>query len=216
MRDGEIRTTTFSRYRNRLADWLESPVGQSLAELNTIVFLYGGRYLEIGRRIMGLSYVSRQGTDLANRQISTTAPRQTKRPSYEPLALLLALPLLARLWNSRQTRDLADLTSEDLDSNTQATPTAAEGTRTIDDEPNTYLAIDVFESDERQCTLCLEPRGTGEGSGGTVAVTECGHVFCWGCLGRLDKVSQNAEAAGVTDECSLNVHYVGSHCAWRG
>jgi hypothetical protein len=52
------RTTGLSKFRARLANWLESPVGQSLAELNTIAFLYGGRYLEVGRRLTGLSYVS--------------------------------------------------------------------------------------------------------------------------------------------------------------
>lgn len=52
------RTTSLSKFRDRLANWLESPVGQSLTELNTIAFLYGGRYLEIGRRWTGLSYVS--------------------------------------------------------------------------------------------------------------------------------------------------------------
>lgn len=56
------------------------------------------------------------------------------------------------------------------------------------DAKNTYLTDDAQQIPERQCTLCLEPRGTGEGSGGTVAVTECGHIFCWGCLGGLDKM----------------------------
>lgn len=57
------------------------------------------------------------------------------------------------------------------------------------DMPNTYLSAEAQQLPERQCTLCLEPRGTGEGSGGTVGVTECGHIFCWGCLGGLEKVS---------------------------
>lgn len=56
------------------------------------------------------------------------------------------------------------------------------------DLPNTYLDASALVLPERQCTLCLEPRGTGEGSGGTVGVTECGHIFCWGCLGGLEKV----------------------------
>ena len=75
------------------------------------------------------------------------------------------------------------------------------------DAPNTYLTPEAQAVAERQCTLCLEPRGTGEGSGGTVAVTECGHVFCWGCLGGLDKVSPSlARARNVADrqpECPL-------------
>lgn len=57
------------------------------------------------------------------------------------------------------------------------------------DEPNTYLTPEAQALPERQCTLCLESRGTGQDSGGTVAVTECGHVFCWCCLGSLEKVS---------------------------
>lgn len=57
------------------------------------------------------------------------------------------------------------------------------------DTSNTYLEPAALTLPERQCTLCLEPRGTGEGSGGTVAITECGHVFCWGCLGGLEKVN---------------------------
>jgi peroxin-10 len=61
----------------------------------------------------------------------------------------------------------------------------------VSDEPNTYLTPDAADIRDRQCTLCLEPRGTGQGSGGTVAVTECGHVFCWGCLGGLDKASRS-------------------------
>jgi hypothetical protein len=84
------------------------------------------------------------------------------------------------------------------------------------DEPNTYLSAEVSELEDRQCTLCLEPRGTGEGSGGTVAVTECGHVFCWGCLGGLDKVSLEYWSSSGTDGYSLNAHYVGSLCVWRG
>lgn len=55
---GESYNTGFSRMRDRLATWLESPIGQSLSELHTVAFLYGGRYLELGRRITGMSYVS--------------------------------------------------------------------------------------------------------------------------------------------------------------
>lgn len=123
-------------------------------------------------------------------QISTAAPRQAKRPSYEPLALLLLLPLLARLWNARQSRRLTDPSSTDTSSTLADTTAAASPSiNTLGDESNTYLTQEASELGDRQCTLCLEPRGTGEGSGGTVAVTECGHVFCWGCLGGLDKVS---------------------------
>jgi len=54
---GESDNTGLSRIRDRLATWLESPIGQSLSELHTVAFLYGGRYLEFGRRLTGMSYV---------------------------------------------------------------------------------------------------------------------------------------------------------------
>lgn len=72
------------------------------------------------------------------------------------------------------------------------------------DESNTYLTPEAQLLPSRQCTLCLEPRGTGSGSGGTVGVTECGHIFCWGCLGGLDKVSERSSVASVftgRDDC---------------
>ena len=98
-----------------------------------------------------------------------------------------------------------------------AESTIIKGTNTIGDEPNTYLAPEVSDVEDRQCTLCLEPRGTGEGSGGTVAVTECGHVFCWGCLGGLDKVSGlHSHTIIMSDHHSLSVRYVGSRYVWRG
>lgn len=162
---------------------METPWGQSLPELHLIAFLYGGRFLEFGRRLAGLRYVRVLARAVLIIQISAAAPQSRKRSSYEPLAALLVIPLLVRLWKARQPRlDVQDMVTDLTKPGPRALSTGA-------DDPNTYLNQEAAETSDRQCTLCLEPRGTGEGSGGTVAVTECGHVFCWGCLGGLDKVS---------------------------
>jgi peroxin-10 len=214
---GENNNTGMSRLRDCLATWLESPICQSLSELHTVAFLYGGRYLEFGRRLAGLTYVSLTERALPDWQISTAAPRPLKRPSYEPLALLLLLPLLARVWNARQSRLLTDPSLMEASSTlVNMAQAALPVTRSLGDKPNTYLTQEASESGDRQCTLCLEPRGTGEGSGGTVGVTECGHVFCWGCLGGLDKVSLPHCLIQVADAYSLNARYVVSRYGWRG
>jgi peroxin-10 len=137
-------------------------------------------------------------------QISTQAPKPPERrqASYEPLALLLALPILFRHFPRRNfdTNEATDptTTSTHLQVENPLVPLSSDLTaeQTIllskpadYDTPNTYLTPEAQQLPERQCTLCLEPRGTGEGSGGTVGVTECGHIFCWGCLGGLEKVS---------------------------
>jgi peroxin-10 len=48
----------WSRSKNHLGRFLQTPLGQSLPELHLIAFLYGGRFLEFGRRLSGLGYVS--------------------------------------------------------------------------------------------------------------------------------------------------------------
>ena len=49
-----IRWTTI---RQTLIEALGSPWARLLPELHMIVFLFGGRYLEIGKRLAGISYV---------------------------------------------------------------------------------------------------------------------------------------------------------------
>jgi peroxin-10 len=194
--------TVWSRTRNRIARLMETPLGQSLPELHLITFLYRGKFLEIGRRLAGLRYVSVLIQSWLTCQISTAAPNLRRRSSYEPLAALLVIPLLFRLWKARQpSLDPANMIAEVQEPDSRPSTTAS-------DAPNTYLTQEAADTSDRQCTLCLEPRGTGEGSGGTVAVTECGHVFCWGCLGGLDKVSQSTispsyKTDGPQPECPL-------------
>lgn len=47
-----------SRLQTLAIRLLQSPIGHSLPEINTLAFLFGGRFLELGRRLTGLSYVS--------------------------------------------------------------------------------------------------------------------------------------------------------------
>jgi hypothetical protein len=133
--------------------------------------------------------------------------------------MLMLFPLLRRLLQRPPEQDTTPLTTSISTSTLTSTPAhpslhrpvlplsppltpplTAEETiiltkSTSYDVPNTYLTPDALALPERQCTLCLEPRGTGEGSGGTVAVTECGHVFCWGCLGGLEKVCERSSVS---------------------
>lgn len=130
-------------------------------------------------------------------------PAEHLPASYEPLGFILALPLLYRLsprsspTTASASRAVAASMEEkvkDFEHESTGVPVPAPEDSVVVtseaqyDVPNTYLTEDARELPERQCTLCLESRGTGEGSGGTTAVTECGHIFCWGCLGGLDKM----------------------------
>ncbi|WVQ73875.1 hypothetical protein IAR50_003456 [Cryptococcus sp. DSM 104548] len=188
--------SAWSRVREKLAKFLESPVGRALPELHMILFLFKGRFFEFARRLTGVSY------------ISTLPPRRPdqQQASYEPLGLLMLLPFLYRLLPRRHMDDHSAIPPQagrgSLKEDSEESPALTEpigAPKTTEqtilmsssakyDKPNTYLTQEAIKLPERQCTLCLEPRGTGEGSGGTVAVTECGHIFCWGCLGGLEKL----------------------------
>lgn len=133
-------------------------------------------------------------------------PAEQRAASYEPLGLIMALPLLYRLFprTSATPSSSAGMPSQVVAGTAEEkiwdAPDAAiqpvagpEDSVVVTNEAqydvlNTYLDEEARDLPERQCTLCLESRGTGEGSGGTTAVTECGHIFCWGCLGGLDKM----------------------------
>ncbi|RXK38817.1 hypothetical protein M231_03872 [Tremella mesenterica] len=181
------------RTKRSLADVLESPWARIGAELHLVAFLLRGRFFDLARRLTGMTYIS---------TLPARPPEQT--PSYEPLGLLLLIALLNRLISTRMRAQSDPITpppnlafsSVPLSSLPLSPPLTPPpnnevvllSARTKDyDRPNTYLSPSAQILSGRQCTLCLEPRGTGEGSGGTVGVTECGHVFCWGCLGGLDK-----------------------------
>jgi hypothetical protein len=60
-------------------------------------------------------------------------------------------------------------------------PTTQAQSTNPDPKSYTILTPSDLQLQQRHCPLCLNPRGTTEESGGT-AVTECGHIFCWGCI----------------------------------
>lgn len=59
-------TSVLARTKRSIAKFLESPLGQSLPEIHMVLFMFGGRFYEMGRRITGLGYVG-------YRRISLTA-----------------------------------------------------------------------------------------------------------------------------------------------
>ncbi|ORX36426.1 Pex12 amino terminal region-domain-containing protein [Kockovaella imperatae] len=155
--------------RRSLASVLESPLCQIIPELNIIAFMFSGSFLELGKRFTGIHYV-------------TTAP-DTRFPSYEPLGIVLLVNMFLRRLRRRRNLPLEPLTiSEDSIHPLADPPKESDPVTEIGD--NTYLTARARGIPDRQCSLCFEPRGT---TGGTVAVTECGHVFCWECLGGLEK-----------------------------
>ncbi|OXC67164.1 hypothetical protein AYX13_04266 [Cryptococcus neoformans] len=188
MRTGGLSQTS-SRWRiarEKIGDFLTSPVGRAIPELHMIAFLFRGRFFELARRVTGMSYIS---------ALPPRPPEQIP-PSYEPLGILLLIPFIHRLLRPllSSQAELPEPANHEswiagtIHAGKPTDRTPIVGANTSYDSPNTYLTQEALELPERQCTLCLEPRGTGEGSGGTVAVTECGHVFCWGCLGGLEKL----------------------------
>lgn len=42
----------------KIGEFLSSPLGKAIPELHMIVFLFRGRFFELGRRLTGMSYVS--------------------------------------------------------------------------------------------------------------------------------------------------------------
>ncbi|WWC59958.1 uncharacterized protein I303_102521 [Kwoniella dejecticola CBS 10117] len=205
------RPTRLDKAKIALAKLIDSPVGRIIPELHMMLFLFRGKFFELARRITGVTYVSTQ----------PPKPYESQPPTYEPLGLMVALPLLHRLIRSVSASAYSSIDfegqSDSLQTQTQTQtsiglptpykddilplsppltpPLTAEETILLQadphkqyDQPNTYLDEEALNLPERQCTLCLESRGTSAGSGGTTAVTECGHVFCWGCLGGLEKL----------------------------
>lgn len=60
MRTGRLSQTS-SRWRiarEKIGDFLTSPVGRAIPELHMIAFLFRGRFFELARRVTGMSYVS--------------------------------------------------------------------------------------------------------------------------------------------------------------
>lgn len=125
--------------------------------------------------------------------------------------MLLALPMLQKLmsgWNARRT--VQDVHTAVEPQNKENATLNTSHTYTIDSQPALSLAATPTTASQSytilpptqlanptrpQCPLCLAPRGVAPESGGT-CVTECGHVFCWGCIQEWghEKVSKQLES----------------------
>lgn len=110
---------------------------------------------------------------------------------YEAVGVIMAIPLLAKLVSSTfggSSHDHAPSTQVDKEAVTSE-PTTKQVPYKIDEAPivpssttpQTILNTAELSLPDRQCPLCLSPRGVAPESGGT-CVTECGHVFCWSCI----------------------------------
>lgn len=127
---------------------------------------------------------------------------------YEAVGFIMAIPLLARLlsqtfYNPTPISEPTDLkpTTQTLQTNPYKIDNNPISSHT---PPQTILPSTALTIPDRQCPLCLSPRGVAPESGGT-AVTECGHVFCWGCIQEWghEKVSQQGEERWGVGECGL-------------
>ena len=48
----------WARSKRKVISFLESPLGQALPEIHLVLFMFGGRFYEVARRLTGLGYVS--------------------------------------------------------------------------------------------------------------------------------------------------------------
>lgn len=182
---------------------LESKLVSVLPELWFAWFLIGGGNVDWSKSLAGLRYVSRQPRACSwaslchglRPQISPLAPLPVSSAgaAYQPVGWMVMLSLVAKLWPAPKSTSLG----EDKALNNHSTDEAAvldefriEGAPALECSPptvsqaqqqKTVLRQDELGVAQRQCPLCLSPRGVAAESGGT-AVTECGHIFCWSCI----------------------------------
>jgi len=155
------------------------------SEINLAIFYLRGFYYDLGKRVLGIQYVS-----------STAEDPHTRPPSYSLLGILLATRLLYRFISFVRTKFslgagsankgkqpgnnnletyLDDQPVSSLLSNVD--PEGKPSTPAEEDE-RTVLDVSAIPSDirsSRNCTLCLEERTAS-------CATDCGHLFCWDCI----------------------------------
>lgn len=201
-RPGQARETR----RAALHRLLTSEAIKRLPEAWFIYFLLRSRNVDWSKSLFGMRYVRLSSSHVNNRKrwltfvgkkITSVPEKQGGSPTYEAVGVLLALPMLHKLlsgWRGRQAAEAVD-TEVGLHDKAKRDPNSGH-TYTIDSQPalslattsttgpqeHTVLPLAQLTNPTRpQCPLCLAPRGVAPESGGT-CVTECGHVFCWGCI----------------------------------
>ncbi|ORY65988.1 RING-1 protein [Pseudomassariella vexata] len=168
--------------------------------LNLALFYFSGSYYELAKRVTGLRYV-----------FTRKVGEDSDRAGYEVLGVLLVVQMAVQTYlhirstlsnvESRESRERMSYESfnTSLDANAYSTNNALlssmgtpGGLQTHIDlgaathtpvlaEPRYDLANEktlgwIKGSQQRKCTLCLEELKD-------PAATQCGHVFCWACIG---------------------------------
>ncbi|KAL7909295.1 Pex12 amino terminal region domain-containing protein [Trichoderma velutinum] len=191
----------------RILDYLSTHFSSvtSAAPLQAVVlalFYFNGTYYELSKRLLSLRYV-----------FTRTVPDTPDRGGYELLGVLLAIQMGVQAFlHVRETfssvassqRERAAFHSGELDvslshnntytaSNNELLLSGSNGAQTskVDIATTTHTPMSgvprfhlenestmgyIKGSQQRKCTLCLEEMKD-------PAATQCGHVFCWECIG---------------------------------
>ncbi|KAF4123469.1 peroxin-10 [Geosmithia morbida] len=155
--------------------------------LTLAVFYFRGSYYQLSKRLLSLRYV-----------FTRSVPDTPDRAGYEVLGVLLVLQLAVQAYlHLRATLQNADdaVDSHDVHYSSgelllpgggrttqttkvdiaAATNTPVAGTPRHDLADDAVMAY-IAGAQQRKCTLCLEELKD-------PAATQCGHVFCWECIG---------------------------------
>mmetsp|Transcript_37124 Transcript_37124/g.60251 ORF Transcript_37124/g.60251 Transcript_37124/m.60251 type:complete len:376 (-) Transcript_37124:218-1345(-) len=146
------------------------PYLDSIRDLHTALFYLFGRYLEVSKMLCGVQYLYLQRN-------------QRGQVGYQVLGFLLGIQLtgslllftterlrtLLRTSQSSSSSNTAVNTGTEMGTETTTILGKADGTKDEDDES------DFDEKDEPKCVFCFGRRRN-------TTATECGHLFCWGCI----------------------------------
>jgi len=127
-------------------------------DLHTAIFYLFGRYLEFGKRLCGVRYLFLQ--------------RRRGEVGYQVLGILLGTQLISSflLLAAERLRALSSAASPQPDDLKPETPSSTdEG----EDEDDGWMEQDT--KSEPKCVFCFGKRRH-------TTATECGHLFCWGCI----------------------------------
>mmetsp|Transcript_7197 Transcript_7197/g.9879 ORF Transcript_7197/g.9879 Transcript_7197/m.9879 type:complete len:374 (-) Transcript_7197:645-1766(-) len=146
------------------------PYLDSLRDLHTSLFYLFGRYLEVSKMLCGIQYLYLQR-------------RQRGQVGYQVLGFLLGIQLTGSLllFTTERLRTLlrtSQSSSVSSSSNTVVNNTETETATKFRGDDNTNNEEDDSDFDEKEepkCVFCFGRRRN-------TTATECGHLFCWGCI----------------------------------